>query len=56
MQETELRKDMLEFLDDIEDAIISEDYDLARKDIKEYRQYLKETTKIEAVVIEKNDF
>lgn len=48
MQETDLRRDLLSFLDDVETAIMKQQYDLARIDIKEYREYLKETTKIEA--------
>lgn len=48
MQETELRYDLFSFLDDLETAITNRDYDLAIDDIKEYRKYLKQTTKIEA--------
>lgn len=49
MQERELRLDLLRFLDDIETAIVKKQYDLAREDIQEYREYLKNTTKIEEV-------
>ncbi len=49
MQERELRLDLLNFLDDIETAIVKKQYDLAREDIQEYREYLKNTTKIEEV-------
>lgn len=44
MQETELRLDMLKFLDDLDTARVKKDYKLMKEDIEEYRQYLKETT------------
>ncbi len=49
MQEKELRLDLLKFFDDLETAIIKGQYDIAREDIQEYREYLKNTTKIEEV-------
>lgn len=52
MQETELRYDLLSFLDDVETAIIKKQYDRAREDIQEYREYLKNTTKIEASTLD----
>ena len=48
MQEQELRLDMLSFLDDIDSALVTEDIKTAREDIKEYREYLINTTKISA--------
>jgi len=48
MQEKELRLDLLNFFDDLDEAIMRGQYDTAREDIEEYRQYIKDTTKIEA--------
>ena len=56
MQEIELRIDILRVLDDIETAIVKKQYDLARSDIQEYRQYLKESTKIEASTDQSTSF
>lgn len=44
MQEKTLRLELLQFLDDIETAIVKKQYELAREDIQEYRQYLQDTT------------
>lgn len=55
-QEKELRSDILSFLDDVETAIIKSQYDLARKDIQEYREYILESTKIEANDGNQNSF
>ncbi len=43
-------------LDDIETAIVKKQYDLAREDIQEFREYLKYTTKIEANDDQSNNF
>lgn len=48
MQEKELRLDLLSFFDDLEESIMRGQYDEAREDIQEFRQYIKDTTKIEA--------